>query len=77
MKDFFPESLGQKHVHYTQENMVYMDSKEQNKQTKQKQTHRYREPTNGCQMRGGLGAGWKRWSYQAIQISGYKIVMGM
>ena len=36
-----------------------------NKQTKQKQTHRYREQTDGCQRRGGLGhwvkkvKGWK------------------
>ena len=28
-----------------------------NEQTKQKQTHRYREQTDGCQMGGGLGAG--------------------
>ena len=27
---------------------------EQNKQRKQKQTHRYREPTEGCQREGGL-----------------------
>ena len=33
-----------------------MESKEQNKQTKLKQTHKYRELTNGCQ-RGGEGLG--------------------
>ena len=27
-----------------------MDSKKQNKQTKQKETHRYREETDDCQM---------------------------
>ena len=31
-----------------------MESKKQNKQTKEKQTHRYREQTDGCQIRGGL-----------------------
>ena len=28
---------------------------ESNEQTKQKQTHRYREQTDGCQRKGGLG----------------------
>ena len=34
-----------------------MESKKDkiNQQTKQKQTHRYREKTDGCQMEGGLG----------------------
>ena len=34
-----------------------MESKKQHKQTKQKQTHRYRGQTDGWQMGGGLG-GW-------------------
>ena len=38
-----------------------MESKEQNKQIKQKQTHRYREHFEGYQMGGGLGrGGWKK-----------------
>ena len=37
-----------------------MESKKQNKQTKQKQTHRYREQTDVCQMAGGMdGKGTK------------------
>ena len=31
-----------------------------NEETKQKQTHRYREETDGCQMEGGLGACLKK-----------------
>ena len=31
------------------------ESKEQNKQTKQKQTHRYKEQTDSCQRGGVLG----------------------
>ena len=33
--------------------------KKQNKQTKQRQIHRYREQTDGCQTGGGLGTWWK------------------
>ena len=36
---------------------LLVESKKQHKQTKQKQTHRYRGQTDGWQMGGGLG-GW-------------------
>ena len=36
-----------------------MESKEQNKPTKLKQAHRFREQTDGCQKEGGLGV-WVR-----------------
>ena len=36
-----------------------VESKIQNKQTEQKQNHRYRKHFDGCQMGGGLG-GWKK-----------------
>lgn len=50
---------------------------EQNKQTKQKPTHRYRGQTDGCQMGEGWGTGWKRWRDKDVQISSYKIDMGL
>ena len=34
--------------------------KTKNEQIKQKQTHRYREQTDGCQMVGDLGGGVKK-----------------
>ena len=39
---------------------LYMKSKEE-KQAKQKQTHRYREQTGGCHKGEGLGDEWNRW----------------
>ena len=46
------------------------ESKEQNKQTKQKQIHRYREQTKGCQMRGAGGL-----NIQSEGIKNYKLVV--
>ena len=53
-------------------------SKEQHKwQTKQKQTHRHREQTDGCQRPGVLGVGWKWWGDWEVKTGSYKIVTGM
>ena len=39
---------------------LFVESKKQSKQTKQKQTHRYREQMGGCQRVWGMGK-WNRW----------------
>ena len=58
-----------------------MESKEQNKQqqqqkkTKAKQTHIYRGQTGDCQRGEELGAGWKKWKGEEVQINSYYTVM--
>ena len=47
-----------------------------NKQTKPKQTHRYREQTDGCQRGGFWGTGWKKCWDLEIQICSHKIATG-
>ena len=54
---------------------TYVESKEQYKWMKQKQTPRYREETDGCQKRGfedwaKKGRNWE------VQVGSYKTVMG-
>ena len=46
----------------TKTNMVLKKIKQMNKQTRQKQTHRYREQADCCQKE----EGWGRWEFQKI-----------
>ena len=55
---------------------LYMDSKKQNKWTnirKQKETHRYREQTGGCQSGEVWGDEWTRWGRLRGTNSSYNI----
>ena len=55
--------------------LIYVKSKKQNKQKKtpkQKQTHRYREQTDGLQMGGALGEGLKGERDYEVPIASYK-----
>ena len=57
--------------------LTYMRNlkKKINEETKQKQTHTYRQQTGGRQ-RGGAWGWWERWRGKEVQISGYKINQG-
>ena len=50
-----------------------MESKKQNEQTKQKQTHRSREPTDSCQIGGGEADGER--SEKCEGINKYKLAV--
>ena len=54
---------------------LYVESKKQNKQTKQ--IRRYRVCTDACQMEWGLGSWVKRVKGLTVQIGSHKTVTGM